>query len=128
MFSQDQKTRSRSILSGDASGDAPDRARCDFSIPRSLVRVSALGKDGLSKGVCSGERKCRTRLPTWSKSLQIRSAPAAGDAHVHFFRPPTPFSFGEGVTLQDGDEMIVEFACFGVRCATRSALSRAAKR
>ena len=35
-----------------------------------------------------------------------------GDAHVHFFGADA-FSFGEGVTLQDGDEMIIEFAGFG---------------
>jgi hypothetical protein len=35
-----------------------------------------------------------------------------GDVHVHFFGADA-FSFGEGVTLQDGDVMQVQFAGFG---------------
>lgn len=35
-----------------------------------------------------------------------------GDVHVHYFGT-SAFSFGAGVTLQDGDEMIVEFQNFG---------------
>ena len=35
-----------------------------------------------------------------------------GDAHIHFFGADA-FSFGAGITLQEGDTMVVDFQGFG---------------
>jgi hypothetical protein len=35
-----------------------------------------------------------------------------GDAHVHFLGAGA-FSFGEGITLEDGDQMVIEWNGYG---------------
>jgi hypothetical protein len=84
-----------------------------FQAVPGLVRVERAGKDIWSKGIVSGEEKMSHTLANLEHHhFKYEAHRRPGDAHVHFFGADA-FSFGEGVTLQDGDQMIVEFAGFG---------------
>ncbi len=84
-----------------------------FQAVPGLVRIERAGKDVWSKGIVSGEEKMSHTLANLEHHhFKYEAHRRPGDAHVHFFGADA-FSFGEGVALQDGDEMIVEFAGFG---------------
>jgi hypothetical protein len=77
------------------------------------VRIERDGATVWSKPVASGESNmCHSLENLEHHHFKYEAHRRPGDAHVHFFGAGA-FSFGEGVTLQEGDIMEVAFMGFG---------------
>jgi len=77
------------------------------------VSIERKGKTVWSKGIKTGEKNMSHSLANLEyHHFKYETHRRVGDIHVHFFGADA-FSFGEGVALQDGDIMVVEWKGFG---------------
>lgn len=84
-----------------------------FDDVRGTVTINRAGNTVWSKGLASGEANmCHSLANLEHHHFKYGAHRRPGDAHIHFFGA-SAFSFGEGVTLQDGDDMVVEFEGLG---------------
>jgi hypothetical protein len=85
----------------------------DFSAVPGTVRVERGGSVLWQKDIASGEAKMSHTLANLEHHhFKFEAHRRPGDAHIHFFGADA-FSFGAGITLQEGDTMVVEFQGFG---------------
>jgi hypothetical protein len=77
------------------------------------VRVERKGEKVWSAGLKTGEAHMVHSLANMEHhQFKYPQHRRPGDVHVHYFGT-SAFSFGAGIELQDGDQMIVEFQNFG---------------
>ena len=85
----------------------------DFSLVSGEVAIERGGETVWSKQIHTGESvMCHSLANLEHHHFKFEPHRRPGDLHVHFFGADA-FSFGEGVRLQDGDIMQVQFAAFG---------------
>jgi hypothetical protein len=85
----------------------------DFRAVEGEVSIERGGQTVWTKRVASGERNmCHSLANLEHHHFKHAGHRRPGDVHVHYFGADA-FSFGEGVTLQDGDVMQVRFEGFG---------------
>jgi hypothetical protein len=85
----------------------------DFSEAQGTVRILRQGKPVWSRAFATGEKNMSHTVANLEHHhFKYPAHRRSGDAHVHFFGADV-FSFGEGVTLADGDVMEIELGGFG---------------
>lgn len=85
----------------------------DFSAVPGHVSVERKGAVLWQKDIASGEAKMSHTLANLEHHhFKFEAHRQPGDAHVHFFGADA-FSFGAGITLEEGDVMVVAFQGFG---------------
>jgi hypothetical protein len=85
----------------------------DFQSVQGKVSIERAGQIVWSKDILTGETAMSHSLANMEHHhFKYASHRRPGDVHVHFFGA-SAFSFGEGIALEDGDHMAVEFADFG---------------
>jgi hypothetical protein len=100
----------------------------DFTLVRGSVVIERDGVPIWTKAVATGEgAMCHTLANLEHHHFKHEWHRRPGDVHVHFYGADA-LSFGDGVTLQDADVMVVRFDGFGralrnpLRVAARSAV------
>lgn len=84
-----------------------------FDDVHGTTRIERSGETIWSQEIASGERNMVHTLANLEyHQFKYAAHRRPGDAHVHFFGTGG-FSFGAGIQLQDGDEMIVTFEGYG---------------
>ena len=82
------------------------------SVP-GMVKIERAGKALWSQAIMTGEcEMCHSLANIEHHHFKFESHRRPGDLHVHYFGACS-LSFGAGIQLADGDEMIVEFSGFG---------------
>jgi len=85
----------------------------DFQRVEGRVSVGRGGQTLWSAGIVSGEEAmCHSLANIEHHHFKFDAHRRPGDVHVHFFGA-SAFSFGAGITLQDGDVMEIAFQGFG---------------
>ncbi len=85
----------------------------DFSLVRGQVEIQRGGQPIWSKQIHTGESvMCHSLANLEHHHFKFEQHRRPGDIHVHFFGADA-FSFGEGVRLENGDVMQVQFEGFG---------------
>ena len=85
----------------------------DFRDVPGKVKIERAGADLWSKEIHTGDNfMCHSLSNMEHHHFKHAAHRRPGDVHVHYFGT-SAFSFGEGLTLQNGDIMQVEFANFG---------------
>jgi len=85
----------------------------DFGSVAGEVAIERGGKVIWSKPIASGDASmCHNLANMEHHHFKHAGHRIPGDVHIHFFGADA-FSFGEGLTLEDGDVMQVRFAGFG---------------
>lgn len=85
----------------------------DFTDVRGTVSIHRSGKTVWSKAIASGESNMSHSLANLEHHhFKYDTHRGPGDVHIHFFGA-SAFSFGAGIALEDGDDMVVEFEGFG---------------
>jgi hypothetical protein len=85
----------------------------DFGDLAGRVTVVRAGEPLWSKEIRSGEQNmCHSLANLEHHHFKYEEHRTAGDAHVHFFGAGA-FSFGAGISLEDGDVMEVAFPALG---------------
>jgi hypothetical protein len=85
----------------------------EFNEARGTVRILRDGKVVWEKGFATGEKNMSHTVANLEHHhFKYAAHRRPGDAHIHFFGADV-FSFGEGLVLQDGDEMEIELKDFG---------------
>jgi hypothetical protein len=90
----------------------------DFSLVNGSVTIERGGSVLWTKEISTGDqRMCHSLANIEHHHFKYESHRRPGDAHVHFLGAGA-FSFGEGIALEDGDEMIILWIGYG--CALRN--------
>jgi hypothetical protein len=77
------------------------------------VKIERVGQVRWSQEIVTGEREmCHSLANIEHHNFKFEGHRRPGDLHVHYFGACS-LSFGAGIELADGDEMIVEFTGFG---------------
>jgi hypothetical protein len=85
----------------------------DFSLVTGDVTIEREGAVLWSKEISTGDqRMCHSLANIEHHHFKYPPHRRPGDAHVHFLGAGA-FSFGEGITLEDGDEMIISWNGYG---------------
>jgi len=85
----------------------------DFSLVTGAVTIERSGAILWTKEISTGdERMCHSLANIEHHHFKYDPHRRPGDAHVHFLGAGA-FSFGEGITLEDGDEMIISWTGYG---------------
>jgi len=85
----------------------------DFQNVNGTARVLRGGKTFWSRGIATGEENMSHTIANLEHHhFKYPAHRRPGDVHIHFFGADA-FSFGDGITLADGDTMEIEFAGFG---------------
>jgi hypothetical protein len=85
----------------------------EFNDARGNVRILRAGKVLWSKTFITGEKNMSHTVSNLEHHhFKYAAHRRPGDAHVHFFGADA-FSFGEGISLEEGDLMEIELAGFG---------------
>jgi hypothetical protein len=85
----------------------------DFSHVKGKVSIERNGKRIWLQQIASGEEKmCHSLANLEHHHFKYAEHRRPGDAHIHFFGADA-FSFGAGIKLEEGDQMIVSFENFG---------------
>lgn len=85
----------------------------DFSIVHGVVSIVRSGDLIWSKEISTGsERMCHSLANIEHHHFKYETHRRPGDAHIHFLGA-SAFSFGNGIELQDGDEMVIEWRTMG---------------
>jgi hypothetical protein len=85
----------------------------DFSLVNGTVAIERGGSTLWSKEISTGDqRMCHSLSNIEHHHFKYEAHRRPGDAHVHFLGA-SAFSFGEGIALQDNDEMIIEWKGYG---------------
>jgi hypothetical protein len=97
----------------------------DFSDVRGNVSIERAGAVLWSRAVRSGEAAmCHSLRNLEHHHFKFAMHRRPGDLHVHYFGADA-FSFGAGLTLQDGDVMSVQFDGFGRALRNTVSIDRA---
>jgi hypothetical protein len=84
-----------------------------FDNIRGSVSINRAGKRVWSKEIVTGEQNmCHSLANLEHHHFKYDDHRRPGDAHVHFLGA-TAFSFAAGFTIEDGDEVSIEFEGFG---------------
>ncbi|HEV1286267.1 MAG TPA: AraD1 family protein [Bryobacteraceae bacterium] len=85
----------------------------DFSLVTGAVTIERGGSVLWTKEISTGDQQMCHSLPNIEHHhFKYESHRRPGDAHVHFLGAGA-FSFGEGITLEDGDEVIISWTGYG---------------
>ncbi len=85
----------------------------DFSLVAGTVTIERGGSTLWTKEISTGDqRMCHSLSNIEHHHFKYEPHRRPGDAHVHFLGAGA-FSFGEGITLADGDEMIISWTGYG---------------
>lgn len=85
----------------------------DFSLVPGTVTIERGGSVLWTKEISTGDqRMCHSLTNIEHHHFKYEPHRRPGDAHVHFLGAGA-FSFGEGIKLEDGDEMIIEWSGYG---------------
>jgi hypothetical protein len=85
----------------------------DFNLVSGTVEIQRGGRTAWSKQIHTGESvMCHSLANIEHHHFKFEPHRRPGDIHVHFFGADA-FSFGEGVRLENGDVMQVQFEGFG---------------
>jgi hypothetical protein len=85
----------------------------DFSLVDGTVTIERDGARLWRKEISTGDRRmCHSLANIEHHHFKYEAHRQPGDAHVHFLGAGA-FSFGEGIALEDGDEMIIEWNGYG---------------
>ncbi len=85
----------------------------DFSAVPGHVSVERAGKVLWEKDIATGEAKMSHTLANLEHHhFKFEAHRRPGDVHIHFFGADA-FSFGAGISMEEGDVMIVAFQGFG---------------
>jgi hypothetical protein len=85
----------------------------DFSLVAGTVTIERGGAILWTKEISTGDQRMCHSLPNIEHHhFKYDPHRRPGDAHVHFLGAGA-FSFGEGITLEDGDEMIISWTGYG---------------
>jgi hypothetical protein len=85
----------------------------DFSLVTGTVTIERDGEILWAKEISTGDqRMCHSLANIEHHHFKYDSHRIPGDAHVHFLGAGA-FSFGEGIALEDGDTMAIEWTGYG---------------
>lgn len=85
----------------------------DFSLVPGTVTIERGGSVLWKKEISTGDqRMCHSLTNIEHHHFKYEPHRRPGDAHVHFLGAGA-FSFGEGIKLEDGDEMVIEWTGYG---------------
>jgi hypothetical protein len=85
----------------------------DFHKVTGTVTVERAGAVLWQKAIQTGEEvMCHSLANMEHHHFKFRAHRRPGDVHIHFFGADA-FSFGEGISLADGDVTLVQFEGFG---------------
>lgn len=85
----------------------------DFSLVAGTVTIERGGAVLWTKEISTGDqRMCHSLENIEHHHFKYELHRRPGDAHVHFLGAGA-FSFGEGIKLEDGDEMVIQWAGYG---------------
>ena len=85
----------------------------DFSLVNGTVTIERDGTVLWTKEISTGDqRMCHSLANIEHHHFKYDPHRRPGDAHVHFLGA-SAFSFGEGITLEDRDEMIISWTGYG---------------
>jgi hypothetical protein len=85
----------------------------DFTMVEGIARIERGGETVWSHRIASGEANmCHSLANIEHHHFKYNAHREPGDAHVHFYGA-SAFSYGEKVTLENGDIMVVDFHGFG---------------
>ncbi len=85
----------------------------EFDTITGTVSIERSGETIWSKGISSGnEHTCHSLANIEHHHFKYAAHRRPGDLHLHFYGADA-FSFGEGITLQDGDSMVVDWEGMG---------------
>jgi hypothetical protein len=85
----------------------------DFSLVTGTVTIERGGSVLWTKEISTGDqRMCHSLANIEHHHFKYQPHRRPGDAHVHFLGAGA-FSFGEGIKLEDGDEMIISWSGYG---------------
>jgi hypothetical protein len=85
----------------------------DFSLIQGTVTIERDAKILWTKDISTGDqRMCHSLANIEHHHFKYDSHRRPGDAHIHFLGAGA-FSFGEGITLQDADEMVIQWTGYG---------------
>jgi hypothetical protein len=85
----------------------------DFSLVTGTVTIERGGSTLWTKEISTGDqRMCHSLANIEHHHFKYEPHRRPGDAHVHFLGAGA-FSFGEGITLEEGDQMIIEWKGYG---------------
>jgi hypothetical protein len=85
----------------------------DFSNVTGSVTIERAGAPVWSKEISTGDaHMCHSLANIEHHHFKYEAHRRPGDAHVHFLGA-SAFSFGEGITLEAGDEMIIDWTNYG---------------
>lgn len=92
------------------------------------VRIMRGGTEVWRSAVYSGEKNmCHSLANLEHHHFKYEAHRRPGDVHVHFFGADA-FSFGEGVRLENGDEVAIEFPALGRALRNRVKIARESER
>lgn len=99
----------------------------DFSLVTGDVTIERGGAVLWTKEISTGDqRMCHSLANIEHHHFKYETHRRPGDAHVHFLGAGA-FSFGEGITLEDGDEMIIDWNGYGRALRNRIAIETSQK-
>jgi hypothetical protein len=99
----------------------------DFSLVTGNVAIERDGAVLWTKEISTGDqRMCHSLANIEYHHFKYDTHRRPGDAHVHFLGAGA-FSFGEGITLDDGDEMIISWNGYGRALRNRIEIEKPAK-
>lgn len=85
----------------------------EFSLVTGAVTIERGGAVLWTKEIATGDQQmCHSLANIEHHHFKYDPHRRPGDAHVHFLGAGA-FSFGEGITLEDGDEMVISWAGYG---------------
>jgi hypothetical protein len=85
----------------------------DFSLVTGAVTIERGGSVLWNKEISTGDQQmCHSLANIEHHHFKYEPHRRPGDAHVHFLGAGA-FSFGEGITLEDGDEVIISWTGYG---------------
>jgi hypothetical protein len=85
----------------------------EFSLVTGTVTIERGGVTLWTREISTGDQQmCHSLANIEHHHFKYEPHRRSGDAHVHFLGAGA-FSFGEGITLEDGDEMIISWTGYG---------------
>lgn len=100
----------------------------DFSLVTGTVIIERGGSIVWSKDISTGDgRMCHSLENIEHHHFKYEAHRRPGDAHVHFLGA-SAFSFGEGITLEDGDEMVIQWNGYGRALRNRIEMEKSEQR
>ena len=100
----------------------------DFSLVTGTVTIERAGSILWTKEISTGDqRMCHSLSNIEHHHFKYEPHRRPGDAHVHFLGA-SAFSFGEGIKLEDADEMVISWAGYGRALRNRIEIEKSEQR